>query len=183
MPSVLVATPTYSKKAYSLRRWINAVNRITVLHETLLVDTSDTEEFYDEWNAQVRMMHLDTANEPPNRKIALGMEYIRLYALSKNIEWWFSLESDVIPQAGTLEYMLSQAEGFDFVTVPYKSRTQPGVILERSFGCTLFSKHMLERFTFSGAPADITTDAHVWGLGTWKWRCLRTALCVEHLSN
>ena len=181
---VLIATPNYSGKEYCFQKWIDCVNRIShTPKQVLVVDNTKNLDFFEKWRMKVPMEHIDLGDEPPNRRIALSMEVIRTRFLESDYDRWFSLESDCLVPDYALSYMLANANGFDFVTLPYPSRTQPGVILERSFGVTLFSRSMMERVSFKDAPADQTTDSFLWGQGRWKWRCLKSAIRVEHLKD
>lgn len=183
MPKVLVGCPTYKGKEYAFARWIKCVSEIShTPKQVLVIDNTNGLEFFEKWRSKIPMEHIDLGNELPNRRIALSMEVLRTRFLESDYDWWFSLESDCLVPDYALSYMLANANGFDFVTLPYESRTQPGVILERSFGATLFSRSMMERTSFEDAPGEITTDAFVYGQARWSYRCLRSAIHVEHLK-
>lgn len=177
-PRVLIACPTFDGKAYAFPLWLDAVRQFPC--ETLVVDNSETLDFFYQWKYQVPLLHLDVGDEPPNRRIALSMEHIRQYFLAGEWDWWWDIESDVIPSFYLWDFVQPYlARDYLWMTVPYPKRDE---MLERSFGCTFFSRRVLKQIDFGEAPSEQTTDgwfvAHV---GTPH--VLRTALTPQHLER
>jgi hypothetical protein len=184
-PSVLIACPTYSGKEYAFQRWIDCVRQFPC--EVLVVDNSPDETFYNKWRSEIRMIHLDLGSEHPNRRIAISMETIRKYFLATENQWWWSLESDILVPSYTLGFMLDLAQGFDIATLPYPSR-KTGEMLEHSFGCTLMSRHLLERENFTDEPPNadpnVTTDAWFFQrTKSYKIKVIRSSIIPDHLKG
>ncbi len=184
--TVLIGCPVYEGKAYSFPRWVEAIRRLTYTDATVLVaDNSSTTAFWEKWHTQVPMVHLDLdLDEPPNRKIALSMEYLRETLLESKMEWWFNVEADVIVPPETLDFMLAKAKGIDWLSLPYPSRTEDRM-LWNSFGCSLFSRHMMEHESFKDAPEHPTTDGWFYNKieHRYRFKKLESALVPVHLRK
>jgi hypothetical protein len=177
--NVLIATPTYAGKEYCFQRWIDCVHRLPA--KPLVVDNSRRLEYFEKWRSRVNMVHIDLGDEPSHRRIALSMEYIRKYVLAHDYQWWFSLESDNLVPSYTLQFMLAQSDT-EWITLPYPSRTT-GQMLDRSFGCCLFSRSLLARVDFSEAPVDASTDGWFANAFQPKLKILHSAIVPEHIAE
>lgn len=169
MDTVLIAAPTFSGKEYCMERWLNAVGDISYRPiDVLLVDNSDTLDFYNRWKDLVPMVHLDL-DETPDRRIALSMEYIRKKFLArKKTSWWLNIEVDVLVPSYVVDVMLYHAQGVDFVAAPYRHRTEDRWI-DGCFGCSMFSRKIAE-IGFADAPKDSHTDSYWRNLVLGKYR-------------
>lgn len=183
---VLLATPTYSGKAYCFGRWINAVSRITYQPlQVCVVDNSDNLNYMADWQHLVPMVHLHLPGETPDRKIALSMEYIRTELfLANNFDYWLSIEQDVICPSHVVDIMLRQVEGVDFAATPYRHRKEDRMI-RGCFGCSIFNRRIAE-VSFKDAPSDSHTD--VWWrekvMGKYRLNDVPEHLLrLEHLDN
>jgi hypothetical protein len=174
---VLIGATTYDGKEYAFNRWLTAVKKLG--EEVLVVDTSETMFFYDKWYGAIPMIHLDISGGP-NKRISEGMEYLREYCVRYGLSW-LNVETDVIVP----EYILSLIpDGYDAVSVPYLSR-KTGEQLNKSFGCTWFSKDALKAVSFRHPDEGVTTDA--WFQREYgrrlKWNVLESAVQLQHLVS
>lgn len=164
---VLIACPNYEGKEYSFQKWIDTVNKLEWSNkEVLVVDNSTTVDFYNRWKDKVSMIHLDLPNENGNRRIAISMDYIRTYFLKGDFDYWFNLESDIIVPSHTLKYFMNLGH-YDWYEhhYPYRNRDSNDPAWRpvlSGFGCTIFSKYLMEGNDFEGAPEISTTDGYFW---------------------
>lgn len=142
---ILVACPTYVGKDYCKERYL-------ACYEAL------------DWPAKELMM-VDTTHYPgsDNDKIASGMEQIRKHFLAGNYTRWFNIEADVLVPPETVKEMLKfdPDKNMDWISHNYPNRVtgEPGM---SGFGCSMFSRRIMEIHTFEGAPSDRTTDGWWW---------------------
>lgn len=182
MPKVLIACPIYDGKEYSIERWIQSVESTTHSPKQILsIDNSKTVDFFNKWRTRIPMGHLDLGETLPNIRIATCMEYIRQKFVESDFDYLLSWECDVLAPPYALSYLLNKAEGFDFTTIPYKSRTK-NEVLERSFGFSLFSADFAKRICFNQKDPTITTDAFMWMNFSVKHRVVY-GIRLEHLCQ
>lgn len=163
-PKILVACPTYVGKEYCAEKWLNAVKFFDYpFYDILWVDNSDTLDFYNRWKDKITIHRLDLRGETPQRHIALSMDHIRKHFLEYDYDNWLNLEADVIAPPNTLKRMLEIDKGnqFDWLGLGYPCRItgKPSIA---AFGCTMFSRKIMIRYTFDDCPADQWTDGWWW---------------------
>lgn len=183
-PKILVACPTHESKEYCFDLWIRAVDALEAEHDTLVVDNSPSPVFAAKWYARVPIVHLDLGDEPKHRRIALSMEYIREYFTRGPYAVWLNIESDVIVPPQTASFMLGRFEGVDWLNLPYPYRNKRDI--ETGFGCSMFSRRLMEAESFADAPPDYSTDAWFWDKCRPKWSInwvRDSAIKIQHLSN
>jgi len=144
MERILVACPTYIGKDYCKAEYLAAYEALDWPNKTLLM--------------------VDTTNYPggPNVKIGKGMEGIRQYFLVGPYDYWLNLEADIIAPPETVRVLLKYAgKEAAWVTHAYPLRHNP-TEQAASFGCSLFSRRIIEENPFHEAPESPTTDAWWW---------------------
>ena len=181
--NVFLGSCVHESKEYAMARWCRSIYRLPYIGEIVAVDTSPTTDFYERWRKEVPTVYLGLdAKEPKNRRIALGMEFLRQSFLRRNFQWWLNVECDMVIGPEVVEMMLAKADHYDFVSVPYPSRTE-NKVLETSFGCCLFGREYMKGEDFSKYPAEDTPDASFQNHFRGSQRCLRSALRLEHLGS
>lgn len=190
-PKILIACPTYEGKEYCFDKWIAAVKALDYPNkELLVVDNSPTLDFYNRWKNKVPMVHLEL-DLTPNRRIAASMEYIRQQFLKSDAKYWFNVESDIMLPSQSLQFLLGLGE-FDWYEHHYPYRETPdGPHLLNGFGCTMFSKKVMQDCGFTDAPEDSTTDGWFWNkvvaqhdnFNSYKVIECWNALDIKHLNN
>ena len=158
MQTILIACPVYDGKEYAFARWWKAISHITYQPvNVLVIDNSDTLDFYSKWRDKVPMEHLDLRGETGDRKIALSMDYIReLFLARNNYQAYLNVEADILVPPTVVDIMLRQIQGVDFAAAPYPHRTEQRMI-HGCFGCSMFNRRIAE-VSFADAPADSHTD-------------------------
>ncbi len=106
-PKILIACPIIDTRKYCIDRYLECIRTLTYSNkELLLVDNSATEDFYQELKAKgvpvLRGKHFPKGMDAliHNRNI------IRDYFLSKDFDYLFSLDSDVICTPDAIEKLL-----------------------------------------------------------------------------
>ncbi len=156
-PKVLLACSTFEGKAYCFDRWVAAVKALDYPNLTvLMVDNSDTPDYAN----RIKAVHLDLEGWPEKR-MAETNEYIRKLFLDGDYTWWFNLESDVIVPPDTLKLLLAHAREADWVGCSYRSRDKSHCV--SSFGCSIFSRRIMEETTFGGIQRGQSVDGYWWG--------------------
>ena len=163
--NILIAAPIYDGKEYCLEQYLEAVKKLDYPKiNLLLVDNSEKDTFYKKWRDKIPgLIRLEMPNETPNKRIALSMEYIRKYFLANDYTRWFNLEVDVIVPPDILVELLKydRNKDLDWISHTYPDRTDPKNIMS-GFGCSLFSRNIMEKTDFVDAPSDRTTDGWYW---------------------
>lgn len=186
-PQILIACANYSCKEYAMQRWLDAVDNLDWPNKRmLLVDNSDTPEFYERWCERVSMIRIELQREPMNRRIALSMERIRQEFLASDATYWLNLESDVIAPPETIRVLLKHGQQACWTSHNYPDRTNPEQGMS-GFGCSLFSRLLMEQTSFAQAPAETTCDGWYWRNEVQPRRLpvveLWGMLKIEHLNN
>jgi len=159
-PKILIACPNHEVKEYAFQRWIDAAHALDYPNkEILVVDNSPSLDFMNRWKRKVPMIHLDPGSKGPNQRIAMSMEFIRHTFLKGDYAYWFNLESDVIVPPDALNVLLKYGDA-DWVSSYYPARG--GTEFQNGFGCSLFSKKLVEHSPFEDAPESTTTDGWWW---------------------
>lgn len=153
---ILLATTTFEGKKHCFKEWFDAVKKIDYSNvDVLLVDNSTTCEYADWLKEQgVRVVHLSLEGDN-FLKMAQTNEYIRKIFIEGDYDYWFSLESDVLVPPDILSFLTSYKA--DWVGIPYRNRDKLNFASE--FGCSLFSKYLMENTDFKDVPANFTHDS------------------------
>lgn len=197
MPDLLIAAPVHISKSYAFPRWLAAVNAIQTPHDTLCVDNSPDMDFVDAWRPFVPMQHIDVedidhADTPAAHKrngwhrIARSMEQIRAVMLAGDYTHWLNIECDVIVPPYIAVFMLGNVGTADWLNVPYWSR-DGSARFEYGFGCSLFSRRMIESEHFDDLALDVSPDGAFYdrlrARGLWRFEIVRSAIELEHLAE
>ncbi len=186
-PKILIACPNHEVKEYSFQRWIDNVKNLTYPnYDILVVDNSPTLDFMNRWKDKVPMIHIETQTEWLNtRRINQSMEVIRQKFLEGNYARFFSLESDVIPQADVIEIMLKWGKDSDWISHAYPDRTNQTNSIQ-GIGCSIFSRKLLEKYKFADIDDGYYSDAGLWEKvrnSEFKTMELWNYIKVEHLKE
>lgn len=162
---ILVACPTYQGKEYCAQKWIDAVKAFDYpkqAYSLLWVDNSTDPTFCERWASKVPIFRLELS-EDPMRRLAISMEHIRQQFLAGPWDYWLNLEADVIPPPHLLKEMLRiNREGqYDWLGFGYPCR-QTGDPSIAAFGCTMFSRRIMERYNFADCPPETSADGWWW---------------------
>lgn len=163
-PKVLVGCPTHESKEYSHQEWIDSVRKIDYPNfEIFVVDNSPTLDCCNRWKDQIPMAHIDPTGLDMAQRLAHSMEVMRQKFLAEGFKWWFNIESDVIAPPETLKLLIKTGRYADWTGHAFPARGGQ----EQSsggIGCSLFSRRMIEDFSFAGAGDCLNknVDAFMW---------------------
>jgi len=130
-PKVLVACPIIDRNKYCFDKFISCYNALTYPNkELLLVDNSETEDFYNELRAKklnvVRGKHFDKTVEA----IVYNRNVVRSYFLARDYDYLFSLDSDVICEPDAIEKLMTHQK--EMVSgIYYSAKIENGVIVAK----------------------------------------------------
>lgn len=103
IPRVLLAAPTYSGKHYAFKKWWGTVKELTYPSlDVLIVDNTDDN---GEYARKLRRIVGNSAKVVRVKRqknsrdtLSYSQNYIRDYIKRNDYDYWFSLESDVVPK-------------------------------------------------------------------------------------
>ncbi len=108
LPRVLIATPIYDKKDYSLDTFLQDVGKISYPnYEHILIDNSTTEEYAESLKARgIQNVYHIKRGSNSREALARAQNFARHYALDHGFDYMFSLESDIHPPADVIQRLL-----------------------------------------------------------------------------
>lgn len=108
-PKVLVGCPTSMHKKYCIEEYLAVARALTYPnYELILVDNSETDEYYDFLEAKnVIVFKAPYYAETARERIVISRNMLRQYALENEYEYFLSLEQDVIPPPDIIEQLLA----------------------------------------------------------------------------
>ena len=109
LPKVLVASPVYKGMKYCIKQFIDRIKSLIYSnYKILLIDNSDTNEFFDELKslAGERCVIKDSTKGKNMEKIANSRNKAIDYALENNYEYILMMDCDVIPPANIIQELL-----------------------------------------------------------------------------
>ena len=127
IPRVLIGCPEYEKKDYSIERWAERVKELDYPnYEVLVADNSEDQEHIKVWEKlgirAVWTGHQDTARD----RLTQSREYLRKYALENGFDFFFDLESDIIPTKDIIYELLKWGKkvigGWYYIGLPNFAR-------------------------------------------------------------
>jgi hypothetical protein len=148
---VLVACPTYDRKAYALNAYLEGYESLTYPNKDLyLVDTTPTN--FDYMVAlRKRNIHADwypvQMTMDPSRRLTPIWREIIDYAHSQSADYVLTLEQDIIPPHDVIEIMLDFVQPGRAVASEYPLRGVEGIIAN-GVGCALVPVNTLHRITW-----------------------------------
>lgn len=148
-----------------MQAWLDAYDALDwPSKDMLLVDNSETAEFFQRWQYRANIVRLELQHEHPNRRIGLSMEFIRQQLLAGYYDHWFCVEADVIVPPETLKEMLKyNPDGrIDWLSHNYPARGKGYESPMSGFGCSLFSRRLVAENDFADCPSDTSTDGWWW---------------------
>jgi hypothetical protein len=163
MKRILVGCPVMDTYEECIERWLSAVQAFNWGRiEVMLVDTGESIDFCNRWHGVVNVWCLGLGRESPFRRVALGMEFLRQFALDGGYDYLLCVEIDVVapPNTPFVLHMLSSGGDFDYVSHTYPTRNGPGAML--GFGCVIFKKRFLERIRFDESSPYVYPDTWLW---------------------
>lgn len=158
-PKILIACTTFDGKKYCFDEWYEAYKKLEYPNkELLMVDNSDGVDYVNFLRERgINAIHLDIEGTN-NWKITTTNEYIRKYFIAGDYSRWFNLESDVLVPPETLNLLLKHDA--DWVGCCYRDREGAHSVSE--WGCSLFSRRIMEETSFVGATPEDTVDGYWW---------------------
>lgn len=187
MDKILVACSTNAVKGYSLQRWIDNVKKFTYPNfDILVIDTSETDEYIKKYYGQVPIERLPEFYPEKFRRMCEGMEAIRLKFLAGDYDYFFSIESDIIPPPDCIEVMLKWGKGADWISHAFPLRNEDqNVEVEQGIGCSMLSRKLLEENSWAGSVD--SPDGYLWNLvrPTHKYKTIEMwgIMSVKHLGE
>jgi len=187
LPKVLVFTPVYEKKDYSLNRFLKHVSKIKYPKdriEHIFIDNSATDEYYKSIKRKVeafgfKIYHIERGANS-REALARSQNFARRQALNKDYDYLFSIESDIYVPEDVLIKLLTH--GKDVVTALYhigdreKGQRVPCITLPEwsetlnAWGTRLLRKEEFELYTNIGL-----IQVQAGGMGV----CLMSKLAFE----
>lgn len=183
-PRILLACPQHETKEYAFQRWLDGVAAFKMPNvDVMLVDNSEDAEFYERWRKKAQMVRFPVMG-PRDRRIAMSMEFIRLFFLTREYEYWWCLESDMLAPPYTLSFLLAHIKNADWVSLPYLSRDGRQK-LEYSFGCSMWTRRLMEAVDFSKAPWNETADGWLKNSveRSFRIKIVQSSIELEHLKE
>lgn len=112
-PKVLIAAPQHSSKAYCFEDWYMNVKQFTYPNaDILLVDNSDTDEFFNYMKQFDLILHrIDVRGKTTLERMTESHNVCRQYALDNNYDYLLHLETDVFPQFDVIDNFLCHGKG------------------------------------------------------------------------
>lgn len=161
MKTILAGCPVMEFYWPCMERWICAVEVFDRPVDIMLADTSEDVDFFNEWSSRVSMTYLGLSRETPYRRVALGMEFLRQYALTYRYDYLLTIEIDVIAPPDTPSQMQKLCSvGFDYVSHTYPPRNGLGAMI--GFGCTIFRREFLKKIRFDDGSPYVYPDTWLW---------------------
>lgn len=159
---VLVGCPVMDLYEPCMEDWLSAVGALDYPVDVKLADTSKGRSFCNRWQDMVDIMFLGVGDEMPLRRIALGMEYLRQYALTLKYDYFLCVEIDNIvpPETVSVLRRLMVGGGYDYVAHTYPLKRSLGAML--GFGCTMFRSGFLKRIQFDAGSSHVYPDTWLW---------------------
>ncbi len=108
---VLVGCPTYIGMKYCLSRFLERVKNLSYNnYEILIVDNSDTDEYYNLLSKEegITVIKDNFQSEKPLLKVINSRNKIINYALENNFDYILMLDQDVIPTTNIIEELLKE---------------------------------------------------------------------------
>jgi len=161
MKRILVGCPVMEAYESCIERWLRTIGSFGYPVDTMLVDTGEGAEFFERWSGVTDMIHLGLGRETPYRRVALGMEFLRQYALTYKYDYLLCVEIDVIAPPETPIVMRKLCGvGFDYVAHTYPPRNGLGAMI--GFGCTIFRSEFLKQIRFDDGSPYVYPDTWLW---------------------
>jgi hypothetical protein len=185
---ILVGCPVMDSYEACMEDWLSAVKSFDYPVEILLTDTSKGRSFCNRWQDIVDMRFIGVGEETPFRRIALGMEFIREYALTYKFDYFLCVEIDVRPPPETASLLrrMMVAADYDYVAHTYPTRGSYGLGVMIGFGCTMFSREFMKRMRFDGNSQYVYPDTWLWEFvvsrGDFKVGKIHGFLDISHVN-
>jgi len=107
-PKVLVGCPTSIHKKYCIEEYLAAAKNLShPNYELVLVDNSETDDYYDLLDTKgIMVLKAPYYAETARERIVISRNMLRRYALDNEFHYFLSLEQDVIPPKDSIERLL-----------------------------------------------------------------------------
>lgn len=138
---ILVGTPVYDGKMYSIPRWLDSVKATGL--DLLIVDNSETKldiPLETNWEH----IHIGRLNDEEN-DLARSRELIRQKAVA-GYDYWLSWECDILFGKDVLDTLIYLSAKADVIHYKYPARGVGGE--QDGIGCSLISTKILKEFTW-----------------------------------
>ena len=117
---VLVGSPVSRHHAYCTKEYLESIKNLSYPnYDILLVDNSETEEWYNQIkeSSGVKIVRHGYDKPTVKERMVACRNYLRSYALENGYDYFLDLDQDVIPPRDVIERLLSHKK--DFVTGIY----------------------------------------------------------------
>lgn len=163
-PKVLIGTPIHETKEYSLQRWLNNIKSFTYPNfDVLVVDNSPTEDLMNRWKDKVDIRHINTKGieQYTEMRKNLSFDLIRKEFLKGDYERMVTIESDIIPSVGIIEFMLKWGKDTDWISVSFPNRENQ-ISHEQGLGCCMFTRRLMEAYDWESLADNYNSDGGFW---------------------
>ena len=122
-PKVLIGCPVSKHHEYSTEAYIEHLKKLDYPnHNILLVDNSDTDEFYNKFKDRINIARAGQQFQSIKKKITYCRNVLRKKVLDENYDYFFSVEQDVLVPADALKQLMSHNK--DIVSGVYYNHLQ-----------------------------------------------------------
>jgi cellulose synthase/poly-beta-1,6-N-acetylglucosamine synthase-like glycosyltransferase len=153
IPKILIAAPQHDSKKYCWDDWIKNVYSFNYPNvDVLLVDNSDTADFFEEMKSHPVYLHrIDVQGKTTLEKMTESHEFIRQSAIDNKYDYLLHLETDVFPSQDVIERLLFHNK--QIISVPYNILSGA----EREL-CIVYAEHdsILDSLVLYRKPIDLT---------------------------
>lgn len=106
-PKVLLGCPTFEGKEYALKRYAEAIKRLTYKNvDVVLIDNSDNDDYKKKLESYGFTVIKSEPNEDPIERMVEARNILRTKCLEGGYDYFFSLEQDVTPPKDVIERLL-----------------------------------------------------------------------------
>ncbi|MBS3068291.1 hypothetical protein J4450_06300 [Candidatus Micrarchaeota archaeon] len=143
---VLVGSPVSKHHKYCAPQYLEMLKNLSYSnYDVLLVDNSDTEDFYNEIKDKVLIVRFGYDKETIKERMVASRNYIREYVLKNGYDYFMDIDQDVIPPKDVIERMLAHKK--DFVSGIYYNYFEqiPGKREKMPVAYTWFTKDDIGR--------------------------------------
>src|SRR3989338_8075490 len=137
----LVGSPVSKHHKYCAPQYLEMLKNLSYSnYDVLLVDNSDTEDFYNEIKDKVLIVRFGYDKETIKERMVASRNYIREYVLKNGYDYFMDIDQDVIPPKDVIERMLAHKK--DFVTGIYYNYFEqvPGKRTKMAIAYTWFTE-------------------------------------------
>jgi len=111
LPKVLIFTPIYEAKDYSLEEFLKHTEALTYPNKRhIFIDNSETDEYYHKLKKRGLDVYYVGRGNNSREAISRGQNFARKIALEENYPYIFSLESDIMCPPDIVQRLMSRGK-------------------------------------------------------------------------